>query len=271
MTTECAVFIGLSLLLYLAASLSAQGAFFLQRPALEQWARRLAGAGIGVHAVGIGLHILISGQSPLGNMLSIVSLLVIGFLLAGLALERYARVRHLNLFLTPLAFLGLLYPVLMPVQFDEAESMLLHYPWLGVHVGLTLIGHIGFALAFCAAAAYLWQNRQLKSGRLNRYLPALDTAAAATFASAGAGFFFFTLGLLMGIVWLYGAPGEYLGGRDTKIWMAVPAWLLYAFYLYQRGVRGLYSSRNKWLIIAAFGLVLANLLGVRHDFEGAPL
>ena len=149
--------------------------------------------------------------------------------------------------------------------------MLVQYPWLGVHVVLTLIGHVGFALAFCAAVIYLWQVRLLKRGRLNRYLPALDTAAMATFSSVGAGFFFFTFGLLMGLIWLYGAPGEYLAGRDTKIWMAVPAWILYATYLYLRGVRGSYGSRLKWLVIAGFALVLVNLLGVRHDFEGAPL
>ena len=271
MTFECAVTLAVSLVCYLGAALFFQGAFLLQRPALEGWGRWLLVGGMGVHAAGIGLHLAISRLSPLTNMLTVISLFVIGFLLAGLLLERCTRVRHLGLLLAPLAFLGLLYPVLMPVEFEQAESLLLHYPWLGVHVALTLVGHVGFALAFCGAVIYLWQARFLKQGRLNRYLPALDTASSAVFGSVGAGFFFFTLGLLMGVVWLYGAPGEFLTGRDTKIWMAVPAWVIYAAYLYLRGVRGLYGSRLKWMVIAGFALVLVNLLGVRHDFEGAPL
>ena len=48
---------------------------------------------------------------------------------------------------------------IVPVEFAEAESLLLHYPWLGVHVALTLVGHVGFTLAFCGAVIYLWQAR----------------------------------------------------------------------------------------------------------------
>ena len=182
MTFECAVTLSVSLACYLGASLLFQGAFFLQKPDLGRWGQRLLVGGMAIHAGGIALHLAISRLSPLTNMLTVISLFVIGFLLAGLLLERYTRVRHLTLLLAPLAFLGLLYPVLMPVQFDQAESLLLHYPWLGVHVALTLVGHVGFALAFCAAVVYLWQTYFLKRGRLNRYLPALDTAAAATFS-----------------------------------------------------------------------------------------
>ena len=141
------------------------------------------------------------------------------------------------------------------------------YPWLGVHVGISLLGLAGFALSFCAALCYLIQARLLKRGRLNSHLPALDTAAAATFQFAAAGFIVFTLGLGMGVIWLFGAPGEYLGLQDAKIWMALPTWLLFAAYLYLRGVRGSHGSRLKWLVILGFTLALANLVAVRHGFD----
>ena len=267
MTTACTIFLGLSLLAYLVATLLFQGQFLLRQPRLELWARKILQAGITIHALGLLLHFLMSGKSPLSSMLVVISLLIIALLIIALLLEQYSRVRHLSLLLTPLAFLGLLYPVLMPIRFEEAESILLRYPWLGVHVALSLVGLVGFALACCTAIVFLIQTRFLKQGRLNHYLPALDTAASATYRFAGAGFSVFSLGLGMGLIWLFGAPGEYLAPRDTKIWMTLPTWLLFAAYLYRRGIGGQHGSRLKWLVILGFLLALVNLFGVRHDFD----
>ena len=143
MTTACAIFLGISLLFYCSATLLFQGHFLLRRSHWESWGRRALHIGISVHVLGLVLHFLISGQSPFSNMLVVVSLLVIALLVAGLLVEHYSRVHHLGLLLSPLAFLGTLYPVLMPVQFEGAESILLRYPWLGVHVFITMLGLAG--------------------------------------------------------------------------------------------------------------------------------
>jgi len=247
-----------------------QAGFLLKRPRLESWGRRVLSLGVVVNGAGLVLHLVFSHQHPFANMLSTISILVIVFLVAGLLVEHWTTARHLTLVLVPLATLGLLYPILMPMRFQGAESVLLQYPWLGAHVFVALLGHVGFALAFCAALCYLVQSRFLKRGRLNRYLPPLDTAASATLHAAGAGFSAFTLGLAMGIVWLYGAPGELLGKGDLKIWMAVPPWLLFAAYLYLRGLRGRQGSRLQWLVVVGFLLAAANQLGVRHQFDEPP-
>ena len=94
------------------------------------------------------LHLMLSGQSPFTSMLVIISWLVVALVVASLLAERYLHLRHLGLLSAPLAFLGLLYPLLMPIRFEQAESILVEYPFLGVHVVLTLLGHVGFALAF---------------------------------------------------------------------------------------------------------------------------
>lgn len=266
MTTGCLVVLGISLLLYLLASLFLQGRLWWGHASWEKWGQRSLMAGIVVHVIGIGLHSGISGQSPLSHMTSVISLVVVAFLVVGLLIELRTSVRNLTLFLAPIAFLGLLYPLLMPVRFEDAGSMLVRYPWLGVHVFITLLGHVGFALSFLGAAVYLLQRRALKRGRLNHYLPALDAASRVAFYSAGGGFFFFTIGLGMGAMWLFGAPGEYLGGTDTKIILAIPTWIGFALYLYARGVRGMHGSRLKWVIIVAFAVAVANYVLVPHRF-----
>ena len=147
------------------------------------------------------------------------------------------------------------------------QSILLQYPWLGVHVAISLLGLVGFALAFCTAVSYLIQASLLRRGRLNSLLPALDRTASATFQFAATGFIVFTLGLGMGVIWLFSAPGELMKVQDAKILVALPTWLLFASYLYLRGGRGSHGSRLKWLVIAGFILALANLVAVRHGFE----
>jgi ABC-type uncharacterized transport system permease subunit len=270
MTAACFAFLGTSLLLYLAGALLYLSHFLHRRGTWEDWGRRLLTWGVGIHAVGILMHFVFSGLSPFSNLLPVVSLLIIAGITTGLLLERYTRIRRLNLLLAPLAFFALLYLLLMPVRLDGASSVLVRYPWLGVHVAATLLGDVGFALAFAAATIYLAQDRLLKRGRLNTLLPALDTAASATYRFAGTGFAFFTLGLGMGILWLFGAPGEYLARSDTKIWMAIPSWVFFAAYLYLRGLRDSHGSRLKWLVIAGFLTAAANLLAVRHSFIDSP-
>ncbi|MBI2504771.1 MAG: cytochrome c biogenesis protein CcsA [Candidatus Latescibacteria bacterium] len=270
MTAACLSFLGISLLLYLAGALLYLSHFLRRQGTWEEWGRRALQWGVGIHSVGIFLHFIFSGLSPFSNLLPVISLLIIAGLLVGLLLERYTRIRRLNLLLAPLAFFGLLYLLLMPVRLEGASSVLLHYPWLGVHVAATLLGNVGFALAFAAATIYLAQGRLLKQGRLNSLLPALDTAASATYRFAAVGFAFFSLGLGMGILWLFGAPGEYLARGDIKIWMAIPSWVLFATYLYLRGLRGSHGSRLKWLILAGFLTAAANLLVVRHHFVDSP-
>lgn len=267
MTTACAITLGISLMLYLTAALLFQGSFLLRKTGWELRGRRALLVGVSVHALGMGLHATLSGQSPFSSMLVVLSWLIIALLGAALLAEHYTRIRYLSLLASPLAFLALLYPILMPVQLAGSQYVLVQYPWLGVHVVLTLLGYVGFALAFCTAVTYLLQQRALKSGRLNHYLPALDTAATATFRFAGIGFSIFTLGLGMGIIWLFGAPGEYLQGRDTKVWMAIPSWAVFAYYLYVRGIHRRHGSGLKWIVIVGFLLALANLVGVRHDFN----
>jgi ABC-type uncharacterized transport system permease subunit len=267
LTAACSITLGIALALYLAAALLFQGQFLLRKSGWDLLGRRSLGLGLAVHLTGMILHLGLANQPLLSNMLVVISWLVIILVIASLLGEHYARVRHLGLLSAPLAFLGLLYPLLLPIHFEEAESILLQYPFLGVHVVLTALGHIGFALAFCAAIAYLIQHQALKKGRLNRYLPALDTAAEATFRFAGGGFSLFTLGLAMGIIWLFGAPGEHLAGEDTKIWLAMPTWLVFATYLYLRGIGRQHGRRLKWLVVVGFLLGIINLVGVRHDFD----
>ena len=139
-------------------------------------------------------------------MMVIITSLVMALVVAGLLGERYARIRHLGLLTAPLAFLGLLYPLLMPIRFEEAESILVEYPFLGIHVVLTLLGHVGFALAFCSAVGLPRPTPSPEKG------PAQQLSARARHGCRG------DLSLCRrGLFALYLGFGH---GRDLALWCA---------------------------------------------------
>ena len=185
---------------------------------------------------------------------------------AGLLGERYARIRHLGLLTAPLAFLGLLYPLLLPIRFEEAESILVEYPFLGIHVVLTLLGHVGFALAFCSAVGYLVQHQALKKGGSTAICLLSTRLPRRPFALPAGAF------RSLPWVWVWARFGSLArrastsAGGDTKIWLALPTWFVFGIYLYLRGIGRRHGRRLKWLVIAGFVLGLINLLWVRHDF-----
>lgn len=266
MTTTCIVTLTTSLSLYFIASVLLHISFVIRRNRWREYGRYLIITGLTIQIFGMFLHALLSSSSPFSNMLVIVSWLVIVILTTALLAEKFTEIRYLIFLVTPLGFVALLYPLLLPVEFKESEMILLRFPWLGAHVTLILFGYVGQALAFCTAITYILQKNKLKRGTLNQYLPALDTAAKATFYFASAGFFCFSLGLSMGLIWYFDAPGEFLHGRDLKIWMAIPTWVLFGIYLYRRGIHHDHSGNLKWLIIIGFLSAMINLVGIRHDY-----
>jgi ABC-type uncharacterized transport system permease subunit len=270
MTPVCATTLSLSLLLYLTAALLFQGRLLFQRSRWDAWGHRSLIAGLVIHALGMTLHIVFSGKSPVSSVLVLVSLVALAIVALALVSERYLGARHVSLVAAPLAFVALLYALLMPVRIDAAEHLLVRFPWMGLHVLLSLLGDVGFAVAFCGAVAYLAQHRALKSGKLNRYLPSLDVSARITFRFAAGGFWFFTVGMAMGLIWFFGAPGAYLRVQDSKLWISLPTWCVFAAYVFRRGISRQHGSRLKWLVIGGFLLALASLLAVRHQFETPP-
>ena len=120
MTTFCIVSLVIALAFYLAAALLFQGHFLWHKSGWDALGRKSLKLGLAVHAISIVLHFALSGQALFANMLVIIASLVMALVVAGLLGERYARIRHLGLLTAPLAFLCLLYPLLMPLRYEEA-------------------------------------------------------------------------------------------------------------------------------------------------------
>jgi ABC-type transport system involved in cytochrome c biogenesis permease subunit len=84
---------------------------------------------------------------------------------------------------------------------DEASSLQPVFKTLWVHVTLSMLGTVGFAVAFVAGVMYLIQDGLLKSKRFNvlyAKLPALDYLDHLNQQSIVMGFPLLTLGIISG-------------------------------------------------------------------------
>jgi ABC-type uncharacterized transport system permease subunit len=265
MTGACFTVLGLSLLGYFAASVLYQGHLLLNKRAWAAWGRGALVAAAGLHLLGLIAHSVFARTGLFGNLLFVVSLFALLTIAVSLVVEWRFQVPLLNAFLAPVVFLAVLYALVMPLEI-HVEPLLLRYPWLGVHVVISLLGFAGFALAFCMALLYLWQNHQLKVKRFSRFLPSLDVADRWVYYLVGLGFPILTLGIAMGFLWMVRGPGQDLRPSDPKIIATVVTWVVYAIYLYLHKVAGWRGRKPHYLIVLGFALVLVTFFVTRHQF-----
>lgn len=196
--------------------------------------------------------------------LVIASLLTaVGFL----ASMRNRRLRTLGAFVTPvilLIFLGAGLKLSVGPVPREVTSVL-----LPVHIGVNVLGIVAFALAFAVAAAYLIQEKLLRSRRISgvfQRLPALDVLDSLGLRFVTIGFPLFTVGVISGTIWASRTGGL---SFSTGQGFAVLAWACFAVVLIARLASGWRGRRAAIGTMLGFLCAMAALVGyVLRDFGG---
>ena len=138
---------------------------------------------------------------------------------------------------------------------------------LWVHVTLSMLGTVGFAVAFVAGVMYLIQDGLLKSKRFNvlySKLPALDFLDDLNQQSIVLGFPLLTLGIITGAISAEFARGSYVNWNPEQTW-ALVTWLFYFVVLVGRLTVGWRAKRAAYLTIIGFaGVILTSEIGGRR-------
>lgn len=142
---------------------------------------------------------------------------------------------------------------------------------VSAHIGALVAALGAFALSFSSATLYFSQERQLKTKRPRESPPGSLSLAeieqvANTFAAFG--FSMLSLGLVLGLV--YAASGLWKARwyLDPVVLATLATWTIYAWYLYERGVRGARGRANMYFLLAGFSLAVATMLFIRVLFPG---
>ncbi len=233
------------------------------------WPGGLLAIGWGAHTVGLAL-LLLREPFTVGALLVICAWLVLVAFYFSARLQAVPFVRSV---LPPLAV-----ALLLSAAFSTEHRLLgpgaeESLPWLSgnlltAHIVAFLAGHLFFGLACLASIGYLLQERRLKAKPLRGTewvkwgLPSLGALETLTHRAITLGFFFLTVGILLGLT-VAGQSGQSAASqalRDLRLIIPMVSWACYAGFLlvydYQ-GRRGRFSAL--WSI-AGFGVIVTSLV-----------
>ena len=184
-----------------------------------------------------------------------------GLVLTFLIVEYAYRIPALGSFVLPLAVLALIFAATVRNDLHVLEPVLSNI-WL--HVVMTVLGTVAFALAFVAGMMYLIQEHLLKSKRfipMYHKLPPLDFLDDLNRKSILLGFPLLTLGIAAGAVWANFVSGSYWNWEPKQVSTAV-TWVFYLIVLCGRFMMGWRAKRAAYLTIIGFAGVLATFVHV---------
>jgi cytochrome c-type biogenesis protein CcsB len=178
-----------------------------------------------------------------------------------LVVELRHRIHVLGSFMVPLALVSLVSAAALP---DTEPTLQPVFKTLWFHVTLSMLGAVGFTVAFVAGVMYLIQDRLLKSKQFNvlySKLPALDFLDHLNQQSIVLGFPLLTMGIVTGAISAQFARGSYVSWNPEQTW-ALVTWLFYFIVLLGRLTIGWRAKRAAYLTVIGFACVILTLVGV---------
>ncbi len=256
-----AMFFVVTMVLYFVATVSFLACLLWPSEALSKVSLGMTAIGFALHTIALVARMIgATNVSPPGfhEALSFFSWMLI---LVFLAVEFRHRLHVLGSFIVPLALVSLVSAAALP---ETAPTFTPVFRTLWLHVTLSMLGTVGFAIAFVAGVMYLIQDGLLKSKRFNvlySKLPALDFLDHLNQQSIVTGFPLLTLGIITGALSAEFSRGSYLNWNPEQTW-ALVTWVFYFAVLMGRLTVGWRAKRAAYLTIIGFAGVILTLIGV---------
>ncbi|TKB63100.1 MAG: c-type cytochrome biogenesis protein CcsB [Nitrospira sp.] len=250
-----------TMVLYFVATMSFLAYLLRRSEALSNVSLAITAVGFISHTVGLVIRMVeVSSTVPpsFSDALSFFSWMII---LVFVLVEFRHRIHVLGSFMVPLALVSLVSSAALPETVPTLQPV---FKTLWFHVTLSMLGTVGFTVAFVAGVMYLIQDRLLKSKQFNvlySKLPALDFLDHLNQQSIVLGFPLLTLGIVTGAISAEFARGSYVSWNPEQIW-ALVTWVFYFVVLLGRLTVGWRAKRAAYLTVIGFACVILTLVGV---------
>ena len=225
------------------------------------------------HTFVIGMQTMQVGHLPVVGTTGAISAFVYLLALAYLYTETMTNERAMGVFIVPLMAALQTIPAAITNTATERPAVL-DSPWLAVHVSSLLFAYASFALACVIGITYVLLFKELKAKHLGFFyarLPSLQVLDVMNGRAVTVGWFFLTVGLVVGIVWLAQVQPSTLDPRvqamsllDPKIFIVFLIWVVYSFELYARRSIGWSGRRAAVLSAIGFTIVLMNFVPIGY-------
>jgi cytochrome c-type biogenesis protein CcsB len=254
--------------LYFAATVTFLTYLLRRSEALSNVSLGITAAGFLFHTVALTFRMAAASSSVSPSFSEALTFFSWTMILVFLAVEFRHRIHVLGSFMVPLALVSLVLAAALPETVPTLKPV---FKTLWVHVTLSMLGTVGFTVAFVAGVMYLIQDRLLKSKRFNvlySKLPALDFLDHLNHQSIVMGFPLLTVGIVTGAISAEFARGSYLNWNPEQTW-ALITWLFYFVVLLGRLTVGWRAKRAAYLTVVGFACVILTLVGVVLKGHGA--
>ena len=234
-----------------------------RRASVALWVAALA------HVAGLIFLGLGRGFGPPTGTGESLSLVALSTILIYLYLEARGNERGLAPFALVLV-VGIMIKASLIGPAQEVTPLLREHLF-GPHASAIILAMSGFTISAVLSVAYLAQYRQLRGknpGLLLRRLPSLQGLDGMTRRATRIGFFFLTLGLVLGSILAHRAWGEYWSW-DPKQCMTLLTWLLYGLALFLSRRRDWQGERVAAANLVAFSTVLLGVGFIAWVFDSA--
>ncbi|NGZ08711.1 MAG: c-type cytochrome biogenesis protein CcsB [Nitrospira sp. LK70] len=251
----------ITLVLYIVATVSFLSYSLRRSEALSNVSLGMTAAGFVSHTVALVLRIAGASSSAPPSFSDALSFFSWMIILVFLVVEFRHRIHVLGSFMVPLALVSLISAAALPETVPTLQPV---FKTLWFHVTLSMLGAVGFTVAFVAGVMYLIQDRLLKSKQFNvlyNKLPALDFLDHLNQQSIVLGFPLLTLGIVTGAISAQFARGSYVSWNPEQTW-ALVTWLFYFIVLLGRLTIGWRAKRAAYLTVIGFACVILTLVGV---------
>lgn len=255
------MFLMTTMVLYLGGTVFFLAYLVRRSETLSKVSLVITAVGFASHTIALISRMMAAGHVPLTSSHEALSFFSWGLVLVFLWVEVRHQIHILGSFILPLAFISLLSAAALPKEVPTLDPVL-GTVWL--HVTLSILGTVGFAVAFVAGLMYLIQERLLKSKRFNvlyAKLPPLDFLDRLNQQSIVLGFPLLTLGIIVGAMSAEFASGSYLNWNPEQTW-ALVTWVFYFVVLTGRLTVGWRAKRAAYLTIIGFAGVVLTFIGV---------
>jgi ABC-type uncharacterized transport system permease subunit len=206
------------------------------------------------HCVSIIEEGVLNHRCPIANFYETLSMCAFLVVVVYLGVHFRYKLPSLSVFIFPLVFvMSLVATFGNPVT--SFSSPILKSAWLTVHIVLVLLGYATLLFTAVASVLYLFQERELKSKKPNRFyyrLPALGTLDELISKFMGIGFALITLAVIAGSTWAFLAlQGDWI--RQPKIAISFFTWGTYLAMVCLRVTAGWRGRKAALMTITVVG------------------
>jgi ABC-type transport system involved in cytochrome c biogenesis permease subunit len=262
-----------------AAAFVAYGWHFARRsPMVGRSATTVLVAAVLAHTFVIGMETMESGQVPVGDATSAISMFVWLLAVSYLYTEVTTDERAMGVFILPLLVALQAIPALKTAD-AEVRASVLRGPLFGIHVSSLLLAYASFALACVIGITYVLLFKEIKAKHLGFFyarIPSLQVLDKMNQRAIIFGWIFLTIGILAGAAFAFQArtlPSsadvpqmQAMSLADPKIVAALVCWAVYSFELFAARRIGWGGRRAAYLSAVGFAIVLLNFVPISYFF-----